>query len=331
MGLRTHILKRVVYSLVLLYFVITLNFAIFMLMPGDPVARLADTGKLRHPELVQAVIERYGLDQPMHIRYGKYVVNMLTGQFGYSYYTRKPIINEVALRLQNTLILVIPAEIFAIAIGIVLGVVAASKRGKFFDNLSVTVSLISYSLPVFWIAMMLILTFAYRLNWFPSGHTIPDYWSLFPDIYPHNFIENVTTRLWHLILPWSTLVLLGFGSYLLLTRASMLEVITEDYVTTARAKGLKERTVLFKHGLKNASLPIITEIAITFGFMLSGAIITEQVFRYPGLGMWIWTSIDSVDYPALQAIFLLIAICVIIANFFADILYGIVDPRVKYG
>ncbi len=331
MGLRTYILKRFLYSLVLLYFVITLNFVIFMLMPGDPVMRLADTGKLRNPALVEFVIEKYGLDQPMPIRYGKYVVNMLTGQFGYSYYTRKPIINEVALRLQNTLILVIPAEIMAIAIGIVLGVVAASKRGKLLDNIAVIASLISYSLPVFWIAMMLILTFAYQLQWFPAGHTIPDYWSLYPDIYPRSFVENITTRLYHLALPWATLIILAFGGYLLLTRASMLEVITEDYVTTARAKGLKERTVLFRHGLKNASLPIITEIAIIFGFMLSGAIITEQVFRYPGLGMWIWTSIDSADFPALQAIFFLIAICVIAANFFADILYGVVDPRVKYG
>lgn len=331
MSLRTYILKRVVYSLILLYFVITLNFVIFMLMPGDPVARLADTGKLRHPELVKAVIERYGLDQPMHIRYAKYVVNMVTGQFGYSYYTRKPIINEVAMRLQNTLVLVVPAEIFAVAIGIALGVFAAHKRGKLLDNLMVTTSLISYSLPVFWIAMMLILSFSYQLRWFPSGHTIPDYWVLYPEVYPRNIIENITTRLWHLALPWATLTLLAFGSYLLLTRASMLEVITEDYVTTARAKGLSQRTVLYKHALKNASLPIITEIAITFGFMLSGAIITEQVFRYPGLGMWIWQSIDSADYPALQAIFFLIAICVIAANFMADILYGVIDPRVKYG
>ncbi len=331
MGLRTYIIKRLIYSLVLLYFVITLNFVIFMLMPGDPVTRLADTGKLRHPEIVKAVIERFGLDQPMHVRYAKYVINMLTGQFGYSYYTRKPIITEVALRLQNTLVLVVPAEIFAVLLGISLGVFAAHKRGKFFDNLSVTVSLISYSLPVFWIAMMLLLVFAFQLQGFPTGHTIPGTWALYPDIYPRNLFENITTRLWHLVLPWATLTLLAFGSYLLLTRASMLEVITEDYVTTARAKGLSERVVLFKHALKNASLPIITEIAIMFGFMLSGAIITEQVFRYPGLGQWIWQSIDSNDYPALQAIFFLIAICVISANFLADILYGVIDPRVKYG
>jgi len=148
---------------------------------------------------------------------------------------------------------------------------------------------------------------------------------------PTNIFEIVTTKLAHLILPWTTLFLISFGAYVLLTRASVLEVITEDYVVTARAKGLRERTILFKHTLKNALLPIITDVAITFGFTLSGAIITEQVFVYPGLGWWIWTAIENYDFPVLQAAFFAIGLCVIIANFFADITYGIIDPRIKYG
>ena len=328
MGLRTYILKRIIYSFILLYFVITINFFIFMLMPGDPVSILASQMRLREPETIKAVTEAFGLDQPIHVRYVKYVINMLTGQFGYSYDTRKPIINDIGLRLQNTLVLVLPPEFFAVIIGIVLGVVAAHKRGRLIDSASVIISLIAYSLPVFWIAMMLILVFSYNLNWFPSGHTIPDYWRYLP---PQTIWENLGTRLHHLVLPWITLFFLSYGSYLLLTRATMLECITEDYVVTARAKGLKERTVLFKHTLKNASLPIITEVAIVFGFTLGGAIITEQVFRYPGLGMWIWRSIETYDYPALQAIFYVVAICVIIANLIADLLYGVIDPRVKYG
>jgi len=328
MGLRTYILKRVIYSFVLLFFVITINFFIFMLMPGDPVSMLASQMRLREPETIKAVTEAFGLDRPLPERYAKYVINMLTGQFGYSYDTRKPIIGDIGLRLQNTLVLVLPPEILAVIIGIVLGVVATQKRGKLIDNASVIISLLTYSLPVFWIAMMLILVFSYNLNWFPSGHTIPDYWAYMP---PQTIWEDLGIRLWHLVLPWITLFLLSYGSYLLLTRATMLECITEDYVLTARAKGLKERTVLFKHTLKNASLPIITEVAIVFGFTLGGAIITEQVFRYPGLGMWIWRSIETFDYPALQAIFYVVAICVIIANLIADLLYGVIDPRVKYG
>jgi len=328
MGLRTYIIKRIIYSIILVFFVITINFIIFMLMPTDPVMILADAMRIKNPEVIKALTEQFGLDQPMHVRYIKYVISMVTGQFGVSYYTQKPIINEIGLRLQNTLVLVIPPEIFAIIMGIVLGVTAAYKRGKIYDSVAVITSLTTYSLPVFWIAMMLILVFAYNLHWFPSGHTIPDHWLLYP---PQTIWEDLGTRLWHLVLPWTTLFLLSYGSYLLLTRATVLECITEDYVVTARAKGLKERTVLFKHTLKNASLPIITDIAIVFGFMLSGAIITEQVFLYPGLGMWIWTAIEKGDYPALQAIFLIIAICVIIANLLADLLYGVIDPRVKYG
>jgi len=297
-------------------------------MPGNPVAIFASGLKLRDPVLVRAMEEAYGLNQPMHIRYAKYIVNMLTGQFGISYRTNKPVSIEIATRLQNTLLLVFPAEVFAVALGILLGVIASSKRGGKFDSVAVTVSLTTYALPVFWIAMMLILIFSYQLNWLPSAHSQPDYWFMHP---PTNLFEDWSTRLQYLILPWATLTLLSYGGYVLLTRASMLEVITEDYVLTAKAKGLKERTVLFKHTLKNASLPIITEIAITFGFILSGAIITEQVFVYPGLGQWIWASIENLDYPSLQAIFFVIALCVIAANFFADILYGVIDPRIKYG
>jgi len=328
MGLRTYILKRIFYSIILVYFVITLNFFIFTMMPGDPVLILASQMPRREPEVIQTIIETFGLDQPLHIRYGKYVISMLTGQFGVSYETKKPIIGEVGLRLQNTLVLVLPPEILATIVGLILGVIAVRKRGGLFDSASVITSLIAYSLPVFWIAMILILVFSINLNWFPAGHSIPDYWRYIP---PQTIWEDWGTRLRHLILPWITLFLLSYGGHLLLARATMLECITEDYVVTARAKGLKERTVLFKHTLKNASLPIITSIAITFGFTLGGAIITEQVFTYPGLGWWIWDSIVNRDYPALQAIFYVIAICVIIANFMADLLYGVIDPRVKYG
>ncbi len=328
MGLRAYILKRVIYSLILVYFVVTVNFIIFMLMPGDVTMVMASAMRLKDPDVIHSISVQFGLDQPIHVRYVKYVINMLTGQFGVSYYTRRPVINEVGLRLQNTLVLIIPPEIFAIIVGIVLGVLAAHKRGGLLDSASVVTSLAAYSLPVFWIGMMLLLVFSYNLHWFPSGYSVPDHWKWLP---PQTIWENWGTRLWHLALPWTTLFLLSYGGWLLLARAVMLECITEDYVVTARAKGLKERTVLFKHTLKNASLPIITDIAIVFGFTLGGAIITEQLFRYPGLGEWIWRSIEQVDYPSLQAIFFIIAICVIIANFIADLLYGVIDPRVKYG
>jgi peptide/nickel transport system permease protein len=328
MGLKAFILKRLIYTFILVLIVISLDFVIFMMMPGDPAERLVNANMIGKADIIKSLLEQWGFDQPLHIRYAKYMVNMLTGQFGYSYRSQAPVLGEAYERLGNTLLLVIPPEIFAVVIGIVLGAVAANKRGKWLDNVAVTSSLVLYALPVFWIAMMLVLIFSLNLGWFPSGHSFPDFWMMYP---PTNIFQDLGTRLTYLILPWTALFLISWGSYVLLTRASVLEAITEDYVVTARAKGLKERTILFKHTLKNALLPLVTEIAITFGFTLSGAIITEQVFIYPGLGWWTWKAIENNDYPVLQAIFFIIALCVIIANFIADVLYGIIDPRIKYG
>jgi len=328
MGLKAYIFKRTIYTIVLVFAVITVNFIIFMMMPGDPAEFLVSSKFIGRADIIESLREQWGLDEPLHVRYAKYVVSMLTWQFGYSYRTQAPVSLEVAQRLRNTLFLIIPPEAAAVVIGIILGAIAAKRRGKLFDNLSVISSLTLYALPVFWIAMMLILIFSYNLGWLPSAHSQPDYWFINP---PTNILENIGMRLKHLILPWITLFLLSCGGYVLLTRASVLEAITEDYVLTARAKGLKERVILFKHTLKNALLPIITETAIAFGFTLSGAIVTENVFMYPGLGWWIWRAIETNDYPVLQTIFFIIALCVIAANFLADIVYGFVDPRIKYG
>jgi len=327
MGLRIFIVKRAIFSVVLIFFVLTLNFIIFQLMPGNPIELLASAGRLR-PGQVEEVSKLWGFEEPLHVRYVKYICNMLTGQFGYSYYSLQPVSLEVAERLTNTLLLVGTSTVLSIIIGIILGVIAAHQRGKIFDSIAVIASLTTYSLPSFWMGMILLLIFYYHLGWFPGAGSMPREWAINP---PDNIWVLISGRIQHLFLPTLTLVLFMYGGYLLLTRATMLETLTEDYVITAKAKGLSERIVLFKHALKNASLPIITNAALSFGFMLSGAIITEQVFTYPGLGKWTWDAIAFADHPVLQTIFYLIAICVIIANFIADILYGIIDPRVKYG
>jgi len=309
---------------------------------------LAGGLRIKNPEMVDVMLARFGLDRPVHERYAIYLYNMVTGQFGISFFSGDYVINEVGERLVNTLILMGAAEILSIAIGVTLGVLAAYKRGGIFDSGSVLASLTTYSLPSFWMGMILLLVFFYQLGWFPGAGIYPRDWAsiyestgglpprliignLFGTTLALPSLTEISGRLWHLFLPTLTLVLFSYGGYLLLTRASMLETLTEDYIVTVRAKGVKERAVLYKHALKNASLPLVTNIALTFGFILSGAIITEQVFTYPGLGQWIWQSISLRDYPALQAIFYLIALCVIIANFIADLLYGMIDPRIKYG
>ena len=341
MGLRAYILKRTAYLIVLLWAVLSLNFIIFVLMPGDPTVMFIRPVKGAEV-IMRARAERWGLYDPIHERYLKYLNNMVTWQFGDSFITNLPIAQTMLWRLQYTFALLGGSILFSLIIGVILGVVAAYKRGGIFDSTSVVASLITYSLPVFWMGMIFILVFYTRLDWFPHAGAFPRSWggnwpaplatlNILGSKIVIPGLAEIQGRLWHMFLPMLTLVLFQYGGWLLLTRATMLETITEDYVLTARAKGLSERTVLFKHALKNASLPLITGVALSFGFMFSGAIITETVFTYPGVGTWIWTAILNRDYPVLQATFYVIALCVIIANFIADLLYGVIDPRVKYG
>lgn len=347
MGLRAYIFKRVIYSLILVFFVATINFFIFQMMPGNPIMLIAAGSQRLTPEQVETIYVLYGLREPLHVRYLMYLQNMLTWQFGYSYFSGGSVASEMTERLGNTLLLVGGSTTLAVILGVILGVVAAHKRGGIYDSASVFAALTTYSLPSFWMGMMLLLIFAFNLRWFPLAGTYPREWAIVykdagglpPPLALINAqviqiripsLLEITGRLQHLFLPLITLTLFMYGGYLLFTRASMLETLTEDYVVTARAKGLKQRTILFKHVLKNASLPIITNAAISFGFMISGAIITEQVFTYLGIGQWTWQGIYKLDYPVLQAIFYVIALCVIVANFIADVLYGIIDPRVKY-
>lgn len=328
MGLKAYLGKKVIYLIILIYFVISLNFAIFMLMPGDPTAVFAGANRIQDPAALKAIRDRYGLDQSLGVRYVKYIQNCLTFYFGYSYMSNHPVSDEIGERLMNTLALVGLSTLFAILFGILLGVIAAAQRGKTFDTANVSTSLIFFSVPSFWIGMILLTIFSTWLGWFPNAGAIPREWAFNP---PANIFVEIYGRLQHLFLPVVTLTLFQYGGYLLLARATMLEALTEDYIVTARAKGVKERSILYKHALRNASLPLITNIALSFGFMLSGAIITETVFTYQGLGYWLFAAINYADYPVLNAMFYIIALCVIAANFISDLLYGVVDPRIRYG
>jgi ABC-type dipeptide/oligopeptide/nickel transport system permease component len=337
MGLRGYIAKRLIYTLFLVFFVITINFIIFEVMPFSPVDFFTGSRQILSPEKVAAILHRWGMDQPWHIRYLTYLTRMLTWDFGETSPATGSM--SVATRimdyLPNTLILEGISTVFSILIGVVMGVVAAHKRGGLFDSASVITSLIAFSLPTFWLGLLLIAAFHGIL---PSGRIVDDNmpaWSfiwLFGTKISFPTMVELQSRIMHLILPVTVLTLIQYGNYLLLTRATMLETLTEDYILTAKAKGLKERTIIFKHALKNASLPIITSSALAFGFLISGAMITETVFSYPGIGFLTINSINVThDYPVLHAIFYVTALTVIIANFISDLLYGVIDPRIKYG
>ncbi len=324
MGLRAYLLKRLLNTVILVLFVITLNFIIFELMPGlqGAIVNLISNPKVnQNPAQKEALLKLYGLCQsfvngvcvpnPIQNRFATYFVNMLTFRFGDSFQTGQPVLHDMITtgKLENTMVLLGTATALSLLIGTLLGVLVASKRGSLFDSGWVTTSLVTYSLPTFYMGLIFILVFAQQLKWFPPGGVTPAEWAISLPPLP----TQILVRIEHLFLPALTLTLFFYGG-----------------ITTARAKGVSQRSILFKHALKNASLPLVTNAALSFGGILSGAIITETVFNWDGLGLWIWQSIGWKDFPVMQAIFYIVALCVIAANFLSDILYGVLDPRIKY-
>jgi len=357
MGFRGFLIRRIIIAILMLFVIMSINYAIFFIMPGNPTALFVNPrGASQESKnlLIERLRAQWGLDQPPEIRFLIYIKNMLTWDFGRSIASGEAVSNEMGQRLFYTMELMGGSSIFSILIGVALGVLVAQKRGGKFDSAMVTTSLITYSLPVFWMGLVLILMFSVNLRWLPHANAMPYEWAQegrMPIAYtvssvgqafqysggvtfnvnPKGLVELLDGYLSHLALPLITLTLFQYGGYVLLTRATMIEALTEDYIVTAKAKGVQEQNIIFRHALKNASLPLITSAALAFGFMLSGAVITEGVFSWPGLGRWIFTAITNTDYHVLQAVFYVIAVCVIIANIIADVLYGIIDPRIKYG
>jgi peptide/nickel transport system permease protein len=322
-----------VYTVVLVFFVIVLNFVIFEAMPGYSGSLYTVLANPRlSTEQRNAQIALYGLSGDPWSRFLTYVRNLLTFQFGISYKDNLPVSELIVTsgRLENTLLLLGTSTVLSIVIGTLLGILVSKRRGSSMDNLLVTSSLTTFSLPTFFMGILLIFAFALTFRWFPVGNVTPTLWGQTNNpVLPPLWLQ-LLIRAQHLFLPALTLTLFSYGGFLLLTRATMMETLNEDYILTARAKGLSGRVILFHHAFKNASLPLITASALSFGGILGGAIITETVFNWDGLGQWLYTAVLYKDFPVMQAMFYIIALCVIAANLISDILYGIADPRVKY-
>lgn len=317
------LVSRSVYLVITVFAIVSLNFVIFRLMPGDPISMLVAERILR-PEMIDEVRRRFGLDKPLWEQYVLYVKNLLGGYLGYSFYWRKPVLDIILERLPNTIMLLGVSTIISIILGIVTGIIAASRRGSKADVGIVTASLTFYAVPVFWIGMLLLMLLAVYVPLFPIGGTI----SRPPPEEPLLYVMDV---LWHMTLPMLCLVLIQFGGFSLLMRSSLLEALTEDYIVTARAKGIPERKVLYGHAFRNAVLPIVTAAALSFGYIVGGATLTETVFSWAGVGRLIYEAVVQRDYPVLQGAFFIIAVSVVLANFAADILYALLDPRIRYG
>lgn len=312
------------------------TFALIHLIPGDPVTIMG--GERGVSEERRAELETMlGLDKPLYQQYFVYLGNVLQGDLGESYVTRQPVLTEFMTLFPATIELTVCAAIFAVVLGLTLGILAAIKRGGILDHTVMTISLTGYSMPIFWWALLLILLFSVNLGWTPvSGRLDVYFWV--DEVTGFMLIDTLLSEedgaflsaLQHLILPSIVLGTIPMAVIARMTRSSMLEVLGEDYIRTARAKGLSKQRIIVKHALRNALIPVITVMGLQVGLLLSGAILTETIFAWPGIGKWLVESIGRRDYPVVQGGLLLIATIIILVNLLVDLMYGVVNPRVRH-
>ena len=313
-----------------------LTFALIHLIPGDPVVLIAGERGIT-PERHAILRAELGLDKPILVQYGRYVWGVLHGDLGKSIVTKQPVFKEFITLFPATVELSFFALIFAVVFGIPAGVIAGVKRGSVFDHSVMGLSLTGYSMPIFWWALLMILFFSVFLHWTPvSGRLSALFWIdtdtgfMLIDALRSDEKGAFISALRHLILPSIVLGTIPLAVIARMTRSSMLEVLNEDYVRTARAKGLAPWRVIGIHALRNALIPVITVIGLQTGVLLAGAILTETIFAWPGVGKWIVESIRRRDYPSVQGGILMISSLIILVNLIVDMLYGVVNPRIRH-
>jgi len=301
-----YILRRLILLIPVMIGVIFLVFFIINLTPGDVASMILGDGATE--ERIAALREQMGLNDPLIVQYGRYMVDLLRGDLGDSYSTGRSVAGEIAQRFPNTLRLTISAIFLSVVISIPIGVISATRQYSIFDNVGMIVALVGISMPSFWTGLILIIIFSLHLGWFPSGG-LAGFRSL--------------------ILPAFTLAIASTASITRTTRSSMLEVIRQDYINTAKAKGVSKRKVINKHALRNALIPAVTVIGLEFGVLLGGAVLTETVFSWPGIGRLMVDSIQRKDTPMVLGCVIVFSLSFSIVNLIIDILYAFIDPRIK--
>jgi len=324
MGKRKFIFNKLIEIFIIFFIILTALFFLFRLAPGDPVTRMVDP--MLTPEDARHLIEQLGLDKPLWKQYVIYVKNIFTGNFGASFYYGEPVGKIILSKLPCTILLFTTSTLLAAFAGVFLGKIAAWKKGSKLDNFMSVSALICHTLFIPWFALLVLWMLAFKAGLFPLGGMItPELW-----ISDASVSVKILDVIHHIILPLLTLFSIQLGSYLLLMRSSMLGVLKEDYIITARAKGLTEKVIRNKHAAKNAALPVITSVGLSLAFSINGGALTEQIFTWPGIGRELIFSVSNNDYPLAQACFLLIAAVVLIANLIVDLLYAYMDPRIRY-
>lgn len=338
-GLGVYVLRRLLLAVPMLLGISLALFLIYNIVQVDPLVMIVGERAMNNPQIVEAAVRQWGLDRPVWEQYLSYVGNFVRGDFGTSFLTRRPVLTDLGLYLPATVELAIGALLFATVVGIPLGIVAGIRRGSLLDRAVWTLSLLNASLPPFWTGLIFLFIFYYHLGVMPGPGRLDPRMSSPPRVTGLFTVDALVagdgvaflSALHHLMLP--TLILGGFTLALVLrvTRASIIEEMRKEYIRTARSKGLSERRVIVGHGLRNVLIPLVTILGLAFASLLGGAVMTETVFDWPGLGQYLVRAASNLDYPAIQGGTLLIAVIYILVNLVVDMLYGVLDPRVRHG
>ncbi len=321
---QTYIFGKLIEIVIIFFVIMTALFFLFRLSPGDPISKVVDP--MLTPEDIQHLIQQMGLDKPIWEQYVIYLKNFFTGNFGVSFHYGEPVFKIIKQRLGWTILLFTSSTVLAAMAGVFLGKIAAWNKGNRLDSFMSISALVCYTLFIPWFALLLLWLLGFKFGLFPLGGILsPELW-----VGNSSWFIKLLDIIHHMILPLATLFIINLGSYLLLMRSSMLSVLREDYIITARAKGLSEKMIRNKHAAKNAALPVVTSVGLSLAFSINGGALTEQIFTWPGIGRELIFAVSNNDYPLAQACFLLIALVVLLANLIVDLLYSYLDPRITY-
>ena len=334
-----YLLRRLLFSVPTLLGITLITFLISHLLPSDLVLINLGDRAAQNPELVRAFRERWGLDKPLGVQYVVYLASLVRGNLGTSISTHRPVLTELALSLPATIELATLSTIVAFIIGIGLGILAAIRRDSWIDWLARTISIVGVAVPTFWFAILLVSTVYFQLGWAPPpgrltvGLPPPERITgmYLVDSLLHGRVDLFLDALHHFVLPVIVLATVGVGYVTRITRASMLEALQQDYIRTAQAKGLGQLVIVLRHALRNALIPILTVGGTLYAQLLSGTVMTETVFSWPGLGRYAFSSAASLDFPAVMGVALFVGVFYLMINLIVDLLYALVNPRIRYG
>jgi len=313
-----YVVRRILIAIPVLLGITFITFALVSFAPGDPISSMLMSGEQLNPDLADSLREFYGLDRPWYVQYATYLGNLLRGNLGISIASRAPIGESVRQFFPNTMLLAFSSMLIALLIAIPAGIVSATRRNSLFDYGSLTLAMFGVSMPSFWLGLMLMLLFGLR-------------WRVLPVYGMGDWSNGLWDIIRHLIMPSITLGAAMAALLVRLTRSSLLQVLSQEYIRTARAKGLRQSVVLYKHALRNSLLPVVTAAGLQFGRLLGGAFIVESIFAWPGMGKYALYAISVRDYPVIQGTTLIFALSFVLVTLVIDVLYTLIDPRIRYG